>query len=591
MKSILGAGLLCTLSLVGACSPGTRPSPPSPPFRDPAPVEPGVSQSEPGLYGGMLVTAQPANPETFNPIITSGTPTSWVLNDVVYKALTEFDHREQKPVPALARSWDTSDGLNWTFHLRKGVLWSDGEPFNADDVIFTLDVAFDPKVLSDSRDQISQSDGSTPSYNKLDDYTVEFHLKEPNPLFLAALNDFFLLPKHKLQAAYRKGSFNQSLSLDTPPADIVGLGPYRVKSFVSDQQVELERNPYYWKVDKKGQRLPYIDRVVILIVPDVNTMVLKFVNGETDVVAEVPLGAVDLLEREEHKGDYTTWDLGPSLNVAYLVFNQDTGVNKMGKPFVDRSKLTWFRNVKFRQAVSYSIDRDAIIRTAYYGRGAAVYGFDSPANKLWYCTDIPKYPYNPEKARELLQEMGIVEGGDGRLKDSDGHTIEFSLITNSNSPTRVNTGTLVQEYLSAIGMRVNFQPIDFNLMSNKLRVTRDFDAALGGWQAPVPLDPNESKNALLPSGGSYNAFPNQKELIGWEKELANWIALCSREYDLTKRQKYHCEAMRIWSENLPEIDLVAGSSFVGAKNRLRNFAPSPLPNYTYWNVDELYFAG
>jgi peptide/nickel transport system substrate-binding protein len=588
MRKVTALGLIAAFIFIGACSRkrvgiGGKPDPP---FLGEAPEDAAVVDAEPGNYGGTLVIAQPANPKSFNPITVSDAQTAMMINDIVYKSLTEFDNEKQESVPALAKRWEaTPDGLHWKFFLRKGVRWSDGEPFTADDVVFTFDVAFDPNVDATPRSLVTQSDGSLPTYEKVDDYTVALHLKEPNALLVAAMTDFRIIPKHKWEAVYKAGNFNQALLVNTDPKDIVGLGPYRITSFASDQKIEYERNPYYWKIDTKGQRLPYIDRVVMLLVPNFNTTYLKFQNGETDMVYSINPDSVDLLKRDERKGDYTIYDLGPSFNTVFLVLNQDL------KKYKDQVKLKWFRNVKFRQAVSCAIDREAIVRTVFHGLGVPIYGFDSPANKLWYTDNIPKCPYDPERAKALLKEIGITDrNGDGVAEDAEGHPIRFSLTTNSNNSVRVNIGTLIKDFLSRIGMDVNFQPIDANTLITKLRSIRDFDAAVFGWQVGVPPDPIELKNALLPTADLYMAFPNQQvPSTDWEKELARLIGLCSSTLDLASRQRYYWDAMRIWSENLPEIDLVATKYFVGAKNRFGNFKPSPLANYTYWNIEEIFF--
>src|SRR5262249_41574312 len=163
-----------------------------------------------------------------------------------------------------------------------------------------------------------------------------------------------------------------------------------------DQSTTLERNPYYWKTDRHGQRLPYLDRVIFGIVPDTASAVLKFQSLDTNVLNDVNPDAVDSLKKDEQHGDlgdFAVYDLGPSFSTSFLVFNQQPGANKEGRPYVDPVKLKWFRNVRFRQAVSFAIDREGIIRTALFGHGSPIYGFDSPANKVWYSDQLPRYPY------------------------------------------------------------------------------------------------------------------------------------------------------------------------------------------------------
>lgn len=552
-----------------------------------------VTQSTPGNYGGTLVMSIPNNPGTFNPVTGTDTTSTWVINGPVYKPLTDWDNDSQKDVPALAESWEASpDGLTWTFKLRKGVKWSDGAPFTSDDVIFSYQLTFDPNIRASAASSFEETGGSYPSIEKLDDHTVRFQLKEPNAIFVAAVNSVYIIPKHKLEPVYKSGNFNQALAVNTNPEEMVTIGPYRIKSFTTDQRVELERNPHYWKVDAKGQRLPYIDRVVFLIVPDFNAGALQFSNGETDMIHSLSPESVSMLRAKEQQGDYKVYDLGPSLNINYITFNQDTGRNKQGKPYVDPVKLQWFRNVKFRQAVSYAIDRQGIVRTAFQDLGTPIYSFDSPANKVWYTDNITKYPHDVEKAKGLLKEIGIMDrDGDGVAEDGEGNLLRFRLTTNANRPYRVNMATLVKDYLSKVGMQIDLQPVDPNLIVAKQTTTRDFDAMIMGWQSAFPPDPILSKNVLLPSGRNYVTFPNQQEpSTDWERELTDVINKCSKTNDLAQRQQYYYRAMQIWSEYLPEIDLAVPNFYVAAKNRFGNFKPSPLANYTYWNIDELFFT-
>jgi peptide/nickel transport system substrate-binding protein len=589
----LVTGLL-VLAACSGCGPGNANGPtgkPNPPFQGDVSPD-ALVDTVTGNYGGTLVLATPGNPKTFNAVTAIGTSSLWVIGNTIYKSLTAYNNADQQDSPAVASSWDTSpDGLTWTFHLRRGVTWSDGEPFNADDVVFTMELNFDPNIPSANRDLLKQSDGSYPSVEKVDDYTVRLHLKEVNAIVVAALNEVYLIPKHKWEAVYRAGNFAQALSVATDPKDVVGLGPYRLVSYTPDQVIVLERNPYYWKVDKENRRLPYLDRVIFLIVQNNNTWALKMVSGEIDMHQQIYPDTLGSIKQGEKKGDYEVIPLGPSFNISYMAFNQDTRKDATGKPHVDPVKLNWFRNVKFRQAISYGIDREAIVRTALNGFGTPVYGFDTSANKLWYTDNIPKYPYDPVKAADLLKEIGIWDrDGDGLAEDSQGHPIRFTVITNSNNDVRVNTATKIKENLRKLGIDVTLQPIDLNQVQVKIQDTRDFEAVVGTWQSAVPPDPVESKDILMPSGIFYAAFPEQKEpSTDWEKRLAEDMNKCSKTMDLASRQKYYWDAMNIWSEYLPEIDLITGTYFVAAKNKIGNLKASSLANFTYWNIDELYF--
>ncbi|MGH9822053.1 MAG: ABC transporter substrate-binding protein [Blastocatellia bacterium] len=593
MKRTLAVALITCLFVLGACAhkQGKNPSGvANPGFQGAVPEDVAQADCVPGTYGGTLVIGTPHNPQTFNMITALFASSTWVIDHIIFNSIVGYDNYAQKVAPELAKSWEASpDGLTWTIHLRKGVRWSDGAPFNCDDVIFSYQVMSDPEIASPERNTFVQSDGTVPVIEKVDDYTFRFHLKDPADM-VPALNDFHPIPKHKWESVYKAGNFRNAMSISSDPSDVVGTGPYRLVSFKADQQITLERNPYYWKVDSKHQRLPYIDRVVFLIVPDNNTWNLKMENGDIDLYIQIQQG-VDEVRRFETKGDYKVYDLGPSLTVNFLAFNQDTGNDKNGKHFVDPVKLKWFRDVKFRQAVEYAIDRDAIIRTALNGRGKPIWTPDSPAIKLWAFDPPMKRPYNPEIAKELLKEIGIYDrNGDGIAEDGDGHPVKFSLMTNSNNSVRVNMVTLIKENLKNVGLDVNLDLIDPNLMSNRMQFSRDFDAMLSSWQAGVPPDPIEGKDQLLPTGESYAAFPRQKTpSTEWEKQLLDLLNKSMGTNDLANRQKYYRQAMQIWTDYLPEIDLVSPEAFAAAKNSVGNLKPSALPNFVEWNIDELYF--
>jgi peptide/nickel transport system substrate-binding protein len=566
----------------------------NPPFQGEAPEDAYVFEGNAGTYGGMLVISLISNPKSFNSLLANETSTTDITSYFTNAALTSYNNIEQKETLGLAKAFEISpDNLTYTYTLRKGVRWSDGAPFTADDVMFNFQIIFDPKVAAAAKDPFRQSDGSFPVVEKLDDYTVRFTLKETNPLFNSNVGSIYLLPRHKLEDTYKSGNFMQAYGLDTRPEDIVGLGPFRVVDFQTDQRVVLERNPYYWKVDTKGQRLPYLDRITILIVPDQNAQLLKFQNGETDILQQVRPEDLELLQRGEAQNDYKVTNLGASLNVVYITFNQHPGRDGSGNAYVDPVKHSWFTNTKFRQAVSTAIDREGLIRTAYHGLGTPIWSFTSPTNKEWYNESVvTKRPYDPERAKQLLREIGIEDrNGDGVAEDAKGNNVEFTINTNSSNPTRVNVMTFIKDNLAKVGVRVNTQPLDFNELITKFQDTHNWEAIVLGWQTGVPPDPVLMKNILLSSGRSHQWYPQQEEpATPWERRIDELMGINSRSLDMAERKKAYDEIMKIWTEQLPEIDLLAANWAVAAKNRVGNMKPSILPAYAWWNNEELYLT-
>jgi len=296
-KAFICAALSALMALV-ACKPGGVGGPsgtPNPPFAGDLPQDAYVFQGEPGVYGGQLVLDLKNDPASFNIINITDENSAYLLYYHVFRWLIDFRNGGDLPDfdAGLCTGWENSPDLKqWTFHLRRGVRWSDGEPFNADDVMFTWDVIRDEKVDNAIRDVFKEGADANgkptyPQLDRLDDYTVRFTLQGPNAMFLDQMVNFFPIPKHKWESAWREGRFNEVMKLTDNLDDIVSIGPFRLKEYTPGQRVVLERNPYFWKVDKKGQRLPYLDRLIFIIAKDFTTVQAKFEAGEIDMLARV----------------------------------------------------------------------------------------------------------------------------------------------------------------------------------------------------------------------------------------------------------------------------------------------------------------
>ena len=227
------------------------------------------------------------------------------------------------------------------------------------------------------------------------------------------------------------------------------------------QEIQYVRNPYYWKVDLAGHRLPYIDRIVLTIVPDSNAQRLQFQQGATDSYGLRPREYAEF-KRGARGGNYTVYDGGPTFGTEFLTFNENPHA---GLPPYE---LAWFQNQKFRQAVSYAIDRQAIINEVYLGHAIPEYGPESPADKFFYDPTVMQYPYSPSHAAEVLAEAGFKKGSDGVLRDAAGHPVKFVISTNSDNPDRVAIGNIVRQDLAVLGMQPTLAPESFNTLVNRL---------------------------------------------------------------------------------------------------------------------------
>jgi peptide/nickel transport system substrate-binding protein len=541
-----------------------------------------------GRFGGGLTIGQRSEPKTLNPV----TATDAVSREVIGRLmgdLIEINRASQLTEPALAKSWKISaDGRTFTLQLRKGIRFSDGHPFDADDVVFSFNVYMDEAVDSPQRDLL-MIDGKPILVSKLDQYTVRFVLPRPYAAAERIFDGLGMLPKHLLEKPYREGHFAQVWSLNVPPAEIAGLGPFRLKQYVPGQRVVLERNPYYWKVDRENQRLPYLDELVFLFVGTEDAQVMRFEAGETDMVSHLSAENYNLLAREKSRIGSQLADMGPGLEYNFLLFNlNDLGGKKLGEV---ATKQAWFRDLKFRQAINAAVDRQSIVRLVYGSRGAALWGNVGPGNRLWVNQALPHPTQSVETARQLLKSAGYSWNSAGQLQDSTGRLVAFSLITSSSNSQRMKMATLLQDDLSHLGMQVHVVPLEFRAMIDRVFQSFDYDAAimgLGGGDA----DPNPEMNVWTFNGTSHLWHMGETQpATEWERELDQLMQQQMVTLDYAKRKQLYDRAQQLIAENLPFIFLGTPNILAGATARVGNFHPAVLDPYTLWNADELYVRG
>jgi len=538
-----------------------------------------------GHYGGNLTVGGRAEPKTFNPV----TATDAVSREVTGRLmadLIEINRASQQTEPALARTWKTSfDGRTFTLQLRKGLRFSDGHPFDADDVVFSFAVYMDENVDSPQRDLLI-IDGKPLTVTKVDPYTVRFTLPRPYAAAERLFDGLAMLPKHLLEKPYREGKFVQAWSLNAGVSEIAGLGPFRLKQYVPGQRVVLERNPYYWKVDSKNERLPYLDELTFLFVGSEDAQVMRFEAGETSMVSRLSSENYNLLARERDRTRAQLADLGPSLEYNFLVFNQnDLGAKKLD---AIAQKQKWFRELKFRQAISMAIDRDSIVRLVYGTRGAALWGNVGPGNKLWINTALPHPQRALDTARELLKSGGFSWNKAGQLLDSSGALVEFSIVTSSSNTQRMKMATLLQDDLSHLGVQVHVVPLEFRALIDRVFQSFDYEAAimgLGGGDA----DPNPEMNVWTTTGTSHLWHLHEAEpATAWEREIDQLMQQQMITLDYAKRKQLYDRVQQLIAEQLPFIFLATPDVLAAAAPRVGNFRPALLDPCTLWNAEELY---
>jgi peptide/nickel transport system substrate-binding protein len=544
-----------------------------------------ITDGAAGHAGGRLVIALRSEPKTLNPALALDEPSRDVIRCLTAD-LIHINRGTLKTEPSLAKSWSVSrDGRQYTLQLRRGVRFSDGEPFSADDVIFSFQVYLDEKVDSSQRDLLVVG-GKPINVVKVDDFTVRFELAQPYAAAERLFDSIAILPRHLLESGYRAGAFSQAWSLSMPPSQFAGLGPFRLKEYVAGQRVVLERNPYYWKADRAGNQLPYLSEVVFLFVPSEDAQVIRFQAGDTDVLSRFSADNFAVLQKQQSVKGYHLDDLGAGLEYNFLFFNMND-LDAKALPEIAR-KQAWFQDLRFREAVSAAIDREGIVRLVYNGRATAIWDQVTPGNKLWLDDKIPHPARSLDRARQLLQSAGFSWKSDGALLDPRGNPVEFSILTSSSNAQRTKIATIVQDDLSQLGMTVQVVPLEFRAMVDRLLNTHNYEAAVMGLVSG-DADPTSEMNVWLSSGETHLWHPRQeKPATPWEAEMDRLMQQQLVTLDYAQRKDLYDRVQEIVAENLPVICLVSPNILVGAANRVGNFRPAILVPYALWNIEQLY---
>lgn len=547
-----------------------------------------------------IVFSSLGDPKTFNPALSQEYPNIFIYT---FEGLLSMDGETGDIIPALAESWEISeDGLTYTFTLREGLQWSDGEPITSDDVVFTYrDVVFNEAIPATSRDAFRIGEkGLFPAIEKIDDRRFRFILPEPFAPFLLNAGGG-ILPAHALQESVNtldaegNPAFLSKWTTGTPPAEIVSNGPYKLKQYLPSQRIIFEKNPYYWQEDEEGNPQPYVQELIWQIIESTDNQLLQFRSGGLDTIGISP-DEFALMKREEERGNFTIHNGGPALGTTFMSFNLNKA-SRNGKPLVDPVKSKWFNSIAFRQAVSYAIDRPTMINNIYQGLGEPQTS-PLPVQSPFYAgpeDGIPTYGYDPEKAKELLLDDGFQYNAAGELEDAEGNRVRFTLVTNSGNKIREAIGSQIKQDLAKIGIRVDFQPISFNALVTKLSDSLDWEAHIIGFTAG--LEPNGGATVWL-LNGSLHAF-NQQALAGqeplegweaaeWEKRIADIYIKAAQEVDLDKRYELYEESQRLTQEYLPFIYLVNPLNLGAMRNTIQNVNYSGIVRpFDLWNVPEL----
>ena len=545
-----------------------------------------AENGEIGRRGGRLVVSERAEPKTLNPVTALDGSSREILG-LLHADLIHINRASLRTEPALANAWNVSpDGRVYTVELRRGLKFSDGEPFDADDVLFTFEVYMDERVHAPQRDLLIIS-GKPIRAQKVDVYTVRFELAQPCAAAERLFDSIAILPRHLLKSAYDAGRLSQAWNLAASPWQIAGLGPFRLKEYIAGQHITLERNPYFWRRDAAGNSLPYLDGIDVVFTGNAETEAMRFQQREIDVAGRLSAANFSVLEKHQHSGGFHLYDLGPGLEYNFLFFNLNSlGAGSLA-PVTERQ--TWFRELAFRKAVSAAVDRGAISRLAYQGRAFPLSTHVTPGNKLWVNRNIPPATRSLTEAQQVLRRAGFSWDGAKQLIDSRQKPVAFSLIFNAGNPQHTQIATLIQNDLEQIGMKVNVVPLEYRALLDRVFKSYDYDAAILQL-ASGDADPNSEMNVWTSDGGTHvwDLGP-KRSTAPWQEEIDRLMQQQMITPDYPQRKRMYDRVQQLIWENLPVICLVSPNVLAGANEKLGNFRPAILSNYTLWNAEELFF--
>ncbi len=539
----------------------------------------------PGKYGGQLVYSINAGPKTFNPIIADEI-SSTEITSYIFEGLVSFNPYTLTNEPCLAERWEIqNDGLAWDFYLREDVYWSDGKKFTSDDVVYTYNEIIYNKDIPNSSADTLLVDGEKIMVEKIDDYKVRFILPAKFAPFLHLMNQE-ILPKHKMKEYVDKNSFNIALDLDTNIDEIVGTGAFSIDIYKPGEYIVLKKNSHYWRKDTKGNILPYLDKVTIYFLSNEDMALLKFKNNELDYYI-VRGQDYSILSKNIETSNHEIYDMGSTLISNFLVFNQNPETIN-GKPIVDPVKLKWFKNRKFRKALAYAIDKESIIELVLNSLGTPQWGPLTETTGKFYNPHVSTYEYSLVKAMKELDKLGLIDHDeDGIREDIDGNKLEFLFYTNNDNEERLKIAEIIREDFEIIGVKINFVPLDFNDLVNRLVKTYDWEIILIGLTGEI--EPSSGKNVWISSSLMHMWNPTQNiPETSWEARIDEIFINGEKEMNEIKRINLYDEWQEIASEELPLIYTVSPNKIFAIKKGLGNIYPS---NYGggLWNIYEIYY--
>ncbi len=519
-----------------------------------------------------LYTVAGSDPRTFNPILITDASSGQLTGDL-FEALIQTNPVTTLPEPRLAEKWDIApDNKTITFHLHHDVKWFDGQPVTARDVLFTLDVIYDPKVPNSIRPAIT-IDKKRIEAEAPDDYTVVMHLPKPFAPLLYSIG-ITVMPAHLLEAEWKAGNYNHMWGINTAPDKLVGNGAYQMTHYTQGQVVNYVRNDGFWMKDENGGQLPRLHAQNVTIVPDQNAEYLRYLSGQIDIYSPRPEEVFPLQQKQKELGIQVD-KIGVDTGSLFFSFNRNP--RHFVNNGVTNPKLTWFTDLKFLQAMAHMIDKKSIIDLVYHGLAESAVADISPENKIFSNPNLKDYDYDPKLAADILESAGY-HLVNGVRTDPKGNRLEFDLTTNAGNHERDQMCTIFKQDLESLGIKVNYRPLEFTTLVDRLDSSFDWDCILMGFTGGI--EPNDGQNFYRSSGNLHIWNPNQPTpATPWEAEIDTLLDQGASEMDMSKRPQYYWRIQQILHDQLPILETVRQQRYASWKNSLKNYQPKVWGTY------------
>ncbi len=571
-----------------------------------------------GKKGGSFTIGLLGDPKSLNLQVASETSTQDVVGPL-YASIINRDQFTLDWKAYMAESWTVgSDEKTVIVKLKPGLKWSDGQPLTAKDVVFTANqLTLREDVQTNGREsyfyEVEGSPVNMPAvFELVDDLTYKVTLPvvyagllgiaSPTPMPMhvfapvigwdesmgydykfnivekevtegegdAAVTVKKMVREEVKPEGVDYAKVNSFWGVDTDVTTLVGCGPWVMTSYVPGQRVTYKPNPYYYEKDEDGVQLPYLDSLNMLILADQDTMSAKFKAGDVDVLG---LRGEDVAtySDEADKLGVDIYSIGPAASTNFITFNLNPEAE------IASYKTELLNNKKFRKALSHLVDRQTIVNNIAYGFALPQYTCIYRASPYYWAEgeDVGS-KFDPATAADILDDLGLVDtDGDGIREDKNGNKIEFDFTTNTGNSVREQIGVLFSNDCASVGIKINFQPEDFNALVTKLLSGKNWDMILIGLTGAV--DPISGGNVFPSRGNLHMIEPNQKSpRRDWEKVVDEAWKMANYTTNEYQRKIGYEVLQRVWMDENPWVYTINNLSLTAIKRGLGNVKPQPI---------------